>query len=113
MKLEFKELLHIDIRYPEFSPAYKYINDFYRTFAEKYYDYAVNKHYPAAVKRYESSDDPRKRFKHKAESVTMNFTVTLMNDEFISVDIDIGNRRLSQTWHGDVILPPKRSKKIT
>ena len=109
MKLEFKELLRIDIKYPEFSPAEKFmfINAFYKTLAEKYHDYAVNTHFPAAVKRYESSDDPRKRFKHKAEALTMNFTVTLTDDEFISVEIDVGHHRLSQTWKGDLLIPQK------
>ena len=113
IKLEFKELLRIDIKYPEFLPADKFafINAFYKSLAEKYHAYAVNTHFPEVVKRYELSDDPRKRFKYKAESITMNFTVTLTDDELISVEIDVGHHRLSQAWKGDLIITQKRSKR--
>lgn len=114
MKLEYKELLIINIKYPAFFPLneFTYINNFYKSLATKYYDYAVSKYYTEAVQRYETSDDPRKRFKYKPESITMDFKVTLLNDKFLSLYIEykccsqnkiITQARYSQTWSDNTI----------
>ena len=106
LKLEYKELLLINIKYPEIASFDKF-NNFYKSFADGFYKYVTAEYFTEIVQRYESSDDKRKRFRYKAESVSMNYTVTLRSDDFISLYIDtsFNNKiiRCSQTWHENII----------
>ena len=108
LKLEYKELLLINIKYPEIA-GFDTFNDFYKSYADGFYKYVSGEYFEEVKKRYESNDDPRKRFRYKAESVSMNYIVTLMNKEFLSlyVDTNLNNKiiRCSQTWQGNIICP--------
>lgn len=112
LKHEYKELLSINIKYPEFSGVNDFINNFYKSLAEKLHDYAKTKYFDDVVHRYEISEDPRKRFKYKPESFCVNFKVTLLTDRFISLYTDylfysnnklLKKERHSQTWSGNVL----------
>lgn len=109
LKHENKELVYINIKYPEFSPKteFTYINNFYNLLAIKYYEHIKSKYFKDAIHRYETYDNPRKRFRYKADSICMNYKITLMNDRYLSLYLDnivyvdnkpIKHKRYSQTW---------------
>jgi|GEM_PF-4588162 hypothetical protein len=106
LKLEYKELLLINIKYPEIA-GFDTFNDFYKSYADGFYKYVSGEYFDEVKKRYEASDDPRKRFRYKTESAVMSYTVTLENDGFVSlyIDISFNNKKIrrSQTWHENII----------
>lgn len=109
LKHENKELVYINIKYPEFNPKteFTYINNFYNSLVIKYYEHIKSKYFKDAVNRYETNDNPRKRFRYKADSVCINYKVTAASDRFLSLYFDnivcvdnkpIKHYRYSQTW---------------